>query len=52
MSQLVPNDGSKKVKNIVAIIYLLVLGFLVGGSYYNQNKPTGFGSAPATASQP
>lgn len=30
--------GSKKVKNIAAIVYLLVLVFLVGGSYWNQQQ--------------
>jgi len=31
-------DASKKVKNIAAILYLLVMIFLVGGSYINQHK--------------
>jgi hypothetical protein len=37
------DDGSRKVKNIAAILYLVVLVFLVGGSYINQQnheKPT------------
>lgn len=29
-------DGSKKVKNIAAVIYLLVMIFVVGGSYLHQ----------------
>lgn len=36
MSNQPGDDGSKKVKNIAAIIYLLVLSFLVGGSYLHQ----------------
>ena len=38
MSNSQADDGSKKVKNIAAIIYLLVLTFLVGGSYINQHR--------------
>ncbi|MGD0959487.1 MAG: hypothetical protein ABSB19_06745 [Methylomonas sp.] len=29
---------NKKAKNIAAIVYLLLLTFLVGGSYINQHK--------------
>jgi hypothetical protein len=36
MNNTNPDDGSKKVKNIAAIVYLLVLIFLIGGSYINQ----------------
>lgn len=36
MSNQQGDDGSKKVKNLAAIIYLLVLTFLVGGSYFHQ----------------
>lgn len=33
-------DGSKKVKRFAAVIYLLILSFLVGGSYlHQQQKP-------------
>lgn len=32
------DDGSKKVKNIAAILYLVVLSFLVGGSYLHQQR--------------
>ena len=31
-------DSSKKVKNIAAVIYLLVLIFVVGGSYLDQQR--------------
>lgn len=31
-------DGSKKVKNIAAVLYLLAMIFLVGGSYLNQHR--------------
>ena len=33
-----PDDGSRRVKNIAAILYLLVLAFLVGGSYIHQQS--------------
>lgn len=33
-----PDDGSRRVKNIAAILYLLVLSFLVGGSYIHQHS--------------
>jgi len=32
------HDGSKKVKNIAAVLYLLMLTFLVGGSYLHQQQ--------------
>lgn len=32
------NDGSRRVKNIAAILYLLVLMFLVGGSFIHQQS--------------
>lgn len=32
------DDGVKKAKNIAAVLYLLVLAFLVGGSYINQQR--------------
>ena len=32
------DDGSRRVKNIAAILYLLVLMFLVGGSYIHQHS--------------
>lgn len=31
-------DSSKRVKNIAAVLYLVVLTFLVGGSYINQQR--------------
>ena len=34
------DDGSKKAKNIAAIVYLAVLIFLVGGAYINQHRET------------
>jgi hypothetical protein len=40
------DDGSKKVKNIAAVLYLLVLMFLVGGSYLNQHD-AGASSVPS-----
>jgi|GEM_PF-1278525 hypothetical protein len=38
MSNISTDDGSKNVKNFAAIVYLLVLIFLVGGSYINQHR--------------
>lgn len=32
------DDGSRRAKNIAAILYLLVLTFLVGGSYIHQQR--------------
>ena len=40
------DDGSKRAKNIAAIVYLAVLIFLVGGSYINQQR----GDAPEQVS--
>ncbi|WP_197488515.1 hypothetical protein [Methylomonas koyamae] len=39
-------DEHKKVKNIAAVVYLLVLGFLVGGSYLHQQRTE---TAPASS---
>jgi hypothetical protein len=33
-----PDDGSRRVKNIAAILYLVVMAFLVGGSYIHQQS--------------
>ncbi len=38
MNQYNPDPTAKKVKYIASIIYLLVLAFLVGGSYINQQQ--------------
>ena len=40
-------DDTKRAKNIAAVLYLLVLTFLVGGSYLNQQRDRG----DATANQ-
>lgn len=40
-----PDDGSKRAKNIAAILYLVIMVFLVGGSYWHQHQ-----DAPAKAS--
>ncbi|MDD2759578.1 MAG: hypothetical protein PHH11_04730 [Methylomonas sp.] len=34
-------DATKKAKNIAAVLYLLVLTFLVGGSYIHQHRDSG-----------
>jgi hypothetical protein len=38
MSQSKTDDGIRYAKNIAAVVYLLVLVFLVGGSYINQHR--------------
>ena len=38
MTNTQPDDGSKLAKNIAAVVYLIVLIFLVGGSYINQKR--------------
>ena len=52
MSNLHPDDGSKKAKNITAIIYMLVLIFLVGGSYINQQRQTNVTATAASTIAP
>ncbi|WP_197492517.1 hypothetical protein [Methylomonas methanica] len=46
------HDDSKKVKNIAAVIYLLVLTILVGGSYLHQQRADAAQVASSTAVQP
>ena len=46
------DDGSKRVKNIAAVLYLLVLIFLVGGSYLNQQNEHGDRQNRTTQQQP
>lgn len=36
MSDRKPDDSGKRIKNIAAVIYLLLMVFVVGGSYLNQ----------------
>lgn len=31
------DDGSKRVKRIAAVLYLLIMAFVVGGTYLNQH---------------
>jgi hypothetical protein len=38
MTNLNQDDGSKRVKRIAAVLYLLVMAFVVGGSYVNQHQ--------------
>lgn len=52
MSDYHSDDGSKKVKNIAAVLYLLVLTFLVGGSYLNQQAADNTSAAAANAANP
>ncbi len=52
MSDHRSDDGSKKVKNIAAVLYLLVLTFLVGGSYINQHRADVGTEMPANADKP
>ncbi|CAD6875761.1 MULTISPECIES: hypothetical protein [Methylomonas] len=46
------HDDSKKVKNIAAVLYLLVLTFLVGGSYLHQQSADSAQVPATTAAQP
>lgn len=46
------DDGSKKVKNIAAVLFLLVLTFLVGGSYLHQQTANTAEAASTAAVQP
>lgn len=32
------DDGSRRAKNIAAIVYLCIMTFLVGGSYIHQHR--------------
>jgi hypothetical protein len=41
MNERKHDDGSKKVKNIAAVLYLLAMVVLVGGSYLNQHRDDG-----------
>jgi hypothetical protein len=45
------DDGSKRVKNIAAVLYLLVLVFVVGGTYLNQQGLFDGFAPPTTDSQ-
>lgn len=47
MTEFNPDDGSKRAKNIAAVVYLIVLAFLVGGSYLNQQRAEPSQSAAA-----
>ena len=38
MNEYTPDPAAKKIKYIASIIYLLVLAFIVGGSYLNQQQ--------------
>ncbi len=38
MNDYHPDPSTKKVKYIASVIYLLVLAFIVGGSYINQQQ--------------
>jgi hypothetical protein len=42
----------KKVKNIAAIIYMIVLVFLVGGSYINQQRDKALSPSATEAVKP
>ena len=52
MSDHHSDDGSKKVKNIAAVLYLLVLTFLVGGSYINQHRAEAASAKPTSVVKP
>lgn len=46
------DDGSKSVKNLAAVVYLLVLIFLVGGSYINQQRTEAASATPSISPSP
>lgn len=46
------HDAVKTAKNIAAIVYLLVLSFLVGGSYLNQRHASAAAAPPAAVGAP
>lgn len=51
------DSEGKKVRRIAAIIYLLIMAFLVGGTYIHQQRTAddselAADSAPVTQSQP
>lgn len=52
MSDRNADDGSKKVKNVAAVLYLLVLVFLVGGSYINQHRADAVSDSPVNTAKP
>ena len=52
MSDHHSDDGSKKVKNIAAVLYLLVLTFLVGGSYIHQQRADTASAAATNVAHP
>jgi hypothetical protein len=43
------DEATRRAKNIAAIVYMIVLIFLVGGSYIDQHKQT---TAVETESKP
>ncbi len=43
------DDATRRAKNIAAVVYMIVLIFLVGGSYLHQHKQQ---SAVQTESNP
>ncbi|MCF6250429.1 MAG: hypothetical protein L3J75_04050 [Methylococcaceae bacterium] len=38
MNEYTPDPAAKRVKYIASIIYIVVLAFIVGGSYLNQQQ--------------
>ena len=52
MSEHNSDDGSKKAKNIAAVLYLMVLIFLVGGSYLHQQGAALAADSPVSVGQP
>jgi hypothetical protein len=46
------DDGVRNAKNIAAVVYLLVLVFLVGGSYINQHRTDKALSQEAVSAKP
>ncbi|MDD4915531.1 MAG: hypothetical protein PHW13_10925 [Methylococcales bacterium] len=52
MTRSKTTDAARNVKNIAAVVYMLVLIFLVGGSYINQHRSESAASAEPAAARP
>lgn len=45
------DEATRRAKNIAAIVYMIVLTFLVGGSYIHQHRQTVVAEAEANPVQ-
>lgn len=51
MTNQLHDDGSKRVKRIAAVVYLLLMAFVVGGSYFNQHDAGDQSQSTSSGSQ-